>query len=82
MGQGFVRVHFEAKILLTDVNCSAFSGEIKQVFIAEILDFMKAFLIALHITFLILRSRKSYIAHSFIQNFRIVFIYTRLLSKF
>ena len=34
------------------VNCSAFLGEIKQVFIAEIiLDFMKAILIATHYIF-------------------------------
>ena len=33
------------------VNCSAFLGEIKQVFIAEMLDFVKAILIAAHYIF-------------------------------
>ena len=47
MGQGFVRVHFQTKFLFTDEGkCFAFLGEIKQVFIAEMLDFVKAILMA------------------------------------
>ena len=49
MGQGFVRVDFQTKFLFTDEG--KLLWRIKQVFIAEMLDFVKAILIAAHCIF-------------------------------